>query len=140
MFGDQTVLAVGGGGDVPEVGVHVVGGQKTVDAVTALVDASGGPVSVQPVSDGVVVASSEAWLKEMAGGGSFGTSEQFRSAVPDAEHASVVGFVDIAGMVDRFGADLSASDRATLAHLSAVGLSVTTEGDTLSYRVRLLTD
>ena len=140
LFGDQTVLAVGGGGDEPEVGVHIVGGHKTVAAVRrssmrAATRASSSR-SRTASSSRRATRGSQGWRA----GGSFGTSEQFRSAVPDAEHASVVGYVDIAGMVDRFGADLSASDRATLAHLSAVGLSVTTEGDTLSYRVRLLTD
>ncbi len=40
LFGDQTVLAMAGDGDEPSVGVRVVGGQETVDAVLALL---GGP-------------------------------------------------------------------------------------------------
>ena len=140
MFGDQTVLAVGGGSDSePAVGVRVVGGQDTVDAVLALVSDAEGDVSAEPTSDGVVVSDDAAWAQALAAGGGFGDSQRFRDAVPEAGQASVVGFADLESLVGRMGGEVQGEQREALDALSSLGLSISSNGDTLTYRLRLLT-
>jgi hypothetical protein len=140
LFGDQTVVAVGGDGSEPSVGVHVVGGNDTLSAVEELVAKAEGQVTLVPVADGVVVASDPAWAAQLAQPGRFGDSADFREAVPDAAGAGIVAFVDVDGLIERFGADLSAEDRANLEPLKAVGVTVTSTSDGTTYRVRVLSD
>jgi Protein of unknown function (DUF3352) len=140
LFGDQTLLAVGGGSSQPDIGARVVGGSDTVKAVLDAVRSAGlGSATVGRSEDGVVVASSKSWLDALVSGGSFGESATFQEAVPDWAEAGLVGFADIDGLVGQYGQEISAQDRANLTPLHAVGFSVGSQDGTTSFRLRLLT-
>lgn len=146
LFGDQTVLAVSVTADgEPEVGVRVVGGPDTVDALSQLVGDSTGKrkVTTVPTSDGVVLATSPAWAQSIADGGRLGDSALFRSAVPKAASASLVAFVDFDALQASLASNGSASgtaDLATLKPLKALGFSVSYEGSVGTFSLRITTD
>ena len=140
LFGDQTVLAMGGSGDEASVGVHVVGGQKTVDAVLGLLADLDAPVVVDETPDGVVVASDEAWLEALSAGGNLGDSAAFRAAVPDADNAGMVVYVDVNAMVEAAGDEFSAEDLKVAGPLAAIGFTVTSQDGQGTFRLRVTTD
>ena len=140
LFGDQTVLAMGGEGDEPSVGVHVVGGQDTVDAVRGLLADLDAPVVVDETPDGVVVASDESWLEALSAGGTLGDSPAFRAAVPDADKAGMVVYVDVNALVEAGGDEFSAEDLKVAGPLAAIGFTVTSQDGQGTFRLRVTTD
>ena len=74
----------------------------------------------------------------LADNGTLASSPTFRTAVPKAEGATAVLYVDIARAITAFGGELPAEDAADLAPLQAFGMSATWDQDhTASYVLRL---
>ncbi|WP_068249235.1 DUF3352 domain-containing protein [Janibacter corallicola] len=151
-LGSDTVLSVGADPTTPKVALRTNGDRSTIDDMVELIQgpdtssypssySSGGPQVF--VKDGdedrVVVSNDEGYAEEVASGSGLGDSEAFKDAVPDADKASVVGFVDIASLVENYGGEMDADERANAEVLSAVGFSASGEDDHADFSVRLTT-
>lgn len=91
------------------------------------------PQAVRVLEDGLVVGSSPEAIDRMASDdGGLGRSEVFRAAVPDADDAGFVLFVDLRRALSMAGAEMTAD----LEPLAAVGVS-SRGGPDASFRVRL---
>lgn len=144
LFGDQFQLAVRLGQDnQPEGGVRVdtsaEGAKKATDALTKMLADLSPEAKASITPDGYVVASSDAVAKDLAAGGSLGTAERFKRAVPEAGSATVVAYVDIHALAKAFPAS-DKDGQAALEALDSLGLSVAVTGEgALSYTLRLTT-
>ncbi len=143
--GKQLTVAFGGmeGGE-PKVAL-VTGGDKA--AAGKLADAAGTMLMGSPsgvirteANGKQVLSISKSYADELAKGGkSLKDSTLFTDAVPNADKAQSVVFVDIAGLVDAFGTEMSAEDRKDFGALSALGVSASMNGDTGDFTLRLST-
>ncbi|MCK2221643.1 DUF3352 domain-containing protein [Actinomadura sp. ATCC 31491] len=114
--------------------------QAVLDKVQKAMTASGQPApQLAKVSgDGVyTVATSDDYAKKLAGEGTLGESETFRTAIPDAGEAAYALYVDLDKVENLYLADMQGDDKANLQVLKAVGMSgkVTDTEATFSLRV-----
>jgi hypothetical protein len=86
-----------------------------------------------------VVSWSEGYADELASGSGLGATDRFKDAVKGADSARVAGFVDISGLVTEFKDELGATQEQNLAGLSALGLTISGEGNSADFRLRLTT-
>lgn len=149
FFGSDRVLAIDGPADGTMAGLPSIGYRSITDPAAAaglvhrieplVSQVTGGfGLIARPTSDGLVMATTPQYAAALsAGDGDLGTTQAFQDAVPDADGASAIAFVD----VDRLSAMLHALEpgvhTANIDPVQAVGASVTVDGDTTSYRVRL---
>jgi hypothetical protein len=98
-----------------------------------------GRLTVTPAGDRTVLAISEAYASAVATGSGLGATKTFEDAVPDAASAKVVAYADIAGILASFKDEIPADTAKSLAPLSAVGASVSSDGASADFRVRLTT-
>ncbi len=158
LFGRTVVVSLGSGFD-PAVleeaedpsalplAVKVTGDQAGIEGVVGrLADLD--PVVEQLLgttragSDTVVVGPSEAYRDVVAKGGRLGDTATFRDVVPNADRAVAAFYLDVDGK-DDWLTSLAGDDpevARNIAPLSAVGMSVWSEGDTLHTRLRVATD
>lgn len=109
------------------------GGPGVVDGSRAAQTGVVPPDAVRVLEDGLVVGSSPEAIDRMASdAGGLGRSEVFRAAVPDADDAGFVLFVDLQRALSMAGAEMTAD----LEPLEAVGMS-SVGGADASFRVRL---
>jgi hypothetical protein len=140
--GDRMSVVLGGSGGVPEVAVRVSGERQAVDKI---VRASAGrsPFTVARVEAGTdtVLASSPGYARLVADGSGLGSVPTFADAVPGAENAQAVAFVDPTKAVTAFGdlLNLPPDVRANLAPISAIGMSARQDGDRSTFSVRVVT-
>ena len=140
LVGDDVLVAVDGEGlltGVPGIGLRSItdpeAGADLANRLgqTLAVWSGGFGITAQGTEDGMVIASTPEFADQLAeGGGSLGETSEFRAAVPDAEGASqvvwldfaaVAGFValaepeaaDVIDPLDSFGASVSADDGGT---------------------------
>lgn len=128
VFGEQLAAAVVG--ESPDVVVRVRGGDpdRALEIVRTVDTAGESAGLVRKDGGDLLLASTPQALEAAAGDGGLGRSEVFRNAVPGADDAGVVLFVDVAKAVAAFDARgdadaLDDEDRADLAQLEAFGLS-----------------
>lgn len=108
--------------------------------VSAVSSSSGTPVTRKDgPDDTVVIATDDSYGQHVASSSGLGDSDAFTEAVPDADGAHAVAYVDIAAVVDSYGQGMGDEERVNLAPLSAVGLSSSTDGDRGELRLRLTT-
>jgi hypothetical protein len=103
------------------------------------------PVVVESSTDRVVLATSKDYADELLGAGRLGSVDNFRSAVPDADRATGILYVDfdskwrdsLIAMAE--GGDTEEAD-ANTAPLTALGLSTWQDGTVSHGLLRLGTD
>ena len=99
----------------------------------------GGALTLKSAGDRTVVSLTDAYADEVASGSGLGDTAGFKAAVKDADTAQIVGYVDIAGVLAAFKDDVPADEATNLGSLSAVGFSVTGDGTSSDFSVRLTT-
>jgi hypothetical protein len=145
-LGDRATFAYGGresegvfkvalrtSGDPAAVGRFVTGMNRDSDLRSDDFRLHQGSADGDPV-----VATTEAYARELAGGG-LGDQQSFRDAVPGAEDARAVLYVDMAGMLKEHGGHLDAKKRAQYEPFSALGVTTRGEGRNAEFTVRLTT-
>jgi hypothetical protein len=141
LAGRSFALAVGGDVDPDSVfdlddatglpvGLKVEGDG---DAIGAIVDKLGGPFGVDTDGDVVVAGPDDAYRQQLLEDGGLGETDAFRHAVPDAEDAGAVLFVN-------FDAGSWFEDEDDLEPLEAVGASVRVDDGTSHLVLRVTTD
>jgi hypothetical protein len=162
LLGDRLTLvldaradlaALGQSEDVPDVpvGLRIAGDPAEIRPVLDKVLEQLGPIAaelvVEQTEDGVVVGLQREYVEEVVGGGDLGSSEAFRSVVPEADRASAVLFVDFdaEGWSERVGSswvfDEDPGAAANVAPLDALGMSSWVDDDGVQHGLaRLTTD
>ena len=156
-------ISISLGGDAPDdltsinepsdvsVGALIHGDSAGIDAVIAKLEkALGGSLAdlqvVKKSEDGkVVLASNEQYADQLLGTGKLSDDEGFKDAVPHADDAQVVGYVDFDGewgkaMLKTIRDEGGADDKEVadnLAVLRALGISAWTDGDVSHGLVRI---
>ncbi len=134
LLGDETMLAVFGSQDV------ALRSRGDGDEAYALaqrlaqaVEDNGGPPTGDRLRDldaGLAVGTSPGALdRVMATAGRLGDSDRFQLAVPEADDAGVVLYVDVARALELGAADGDLVDRSAVEPLDAPGLTVDGGGD-----------
>jgi hypothetical protein len=141
--GDRLTVAVGAG-STPQVALRVTGSADSIDRLRGAVErVSGSALQVATATSGsaTVLATDQAYATAVAQGGGLAGTDGFRAAVPDADKAQGLLYLDIAGLVSAYGPQLGI-DPSTVQRmrpLSALGVTVHQDGDALDYRLRLVT-
>lgn len=142
FVGRNLLLALDGEGltSTPAFGMRTVSDPASASAVFATIQADldrfqvlpTGTIAYDEVDDGIVLASTPAYEQVLAhGGGSLGKAARFTAAVPRADSAQGILYVDVATLLDRAGShlDLSPELRKNLQPIAALGLTETSSGD-----------
>jgi hypothetical protein len=144
--------AVAGASDPADVpaGVRIRGDAGAITAIIDKLEAAAGPgadgLHVASSGDLVAVSTDKAYADALLGKGDLGDAESFTDAVPDADRAGGVLFLDFdagdgwAEKVADLLSDEDASVRENLRPLDALGISGWTEGDVQHTLLRLTTD
>jgi Protein of unknown function (DUF3352) len=142
-LGNQLTLAFGGMGEgqsTLKVAAVTDGDRKSINTI---VDSAtrGDADQIVAREDGArtILAISEDYAAELAAGAGLGSAKVFKDAVPGADGARFVLFVDIAGLLDAFPDEIGADTREDLAVLSAVGISASGTDTSADFRLRLTT-
>ncbi len=146
LLGQQFALAVGGPDDR---GQPVVGARGTsasaassgaLDRLLQATDAAGLPLERRDVPGGYVLSTSRQQLAALAaGGGGLGGTDAFRDAVPAADAAQAVVYVDVERLAGAYTSMLGSGADDSLKALKAVGLSASQTGDGLAMTLRVTT-
>jgi hypothetical protein len=141
--GSDTAVAVGPNADEPKVALVTNGDKGLIDKLTGSMTSSTGdapPVTVKDAGDGrTVVATPAGYADEIANGSGLGDSDAFKDAVPDADKAGSVAYVDISKAVELWGGDMDAEDKENIEPLSALGFAMWGEDDHADFTLRLTT-
>ncbi|KRF23242.1 DUF3352 domain-containing protein [Phycicoccus sp. Soil803] len=142
-LGSQFSLVFGGmGEDHSELRVAAVTDgdrdvlQKISDAGQGL---GSGALTLKSDGGTTVVSLSENYADELGTEHGLGDTDRFKDAVKGADSARVAGFVDIAGLLTEFKDEVGADEAKNLAGLSALGFTVTGEGNSADFSLRLTT-
>ena len=155
-LGSQFSVAFGGmGADQGDLKIAVVSNgdkavlQKLADAggaVTGLGDPTGagdptdaGGLTLKSAGDRTVLSLTEGYADEVASGSGLGDTTGFKDAVKDVDKAQVVGYVDIAGLLAAFKDEVGTDEAENFSGLSALGFSVTGDGASSDFSLRLST-
>ncbi|MET0840083.1 MAG: hypothetical protein ABWY19_14975, partial [Marmoricola sp.] len=156
-------ISISVGGDAPDdlatidepgdlsVGALINGDSDAIEDVIAKLEQSAGTtledleITKSSKEGKVVLASNEEYADELLGSGSLGDDEGFQDAVPNAEDAQMIAYVDFDGdwgkaildLVREDGDQESEEVADNLAALRAFGASVWTEDDVTHALVRL---
>ncbi|MGO1167002.1 MAG: DUF3352 domain-containing protein [Janibacter sp.] len=138
--GSDTAVALGANGPEPEVALKTNGDRSVIDKLVGLDPDGMSGISVKDGDDDtVVVASSDSYADEVGSQGGLGDSDAFKDAVPDADDASSIAYVDVTKAVEAFGDEFDDEERKNIEPLSAVGFSLTGEDDHADFRLRVTT-
>lgn len=142
-IGDRLAIVYGGTQDgAPQVAARFSGDRGALDKIVNAVQGGAGLTlaRAQSGSDSVI-ATTQTYADAVAKDHGLGATPAFKDAVPRAKDAQAVLYVDVAAALTQVGdqAELSATDRAQLQALRSFGLSVTQDGDRLTYDARLTT-
>nr|NLI51174.1 DUF3352 domain-containing protein [Propionibacterium sp.] len=137
LLGDHSTLAFGGMGalGLPELALVTDGDQALAARVAAR---TGGFLSAREVSGSTVLATSGTFAGTVTSGGLTGLPA-FQAAVPNAQSADAVAYVDIPGLLNVAGPSFPAENRVNLDPLQAVGLAATQRGSEGTFTVRVTT-
>ena len=161
LLGDAMAIAVGpglaldemvesGGTDLP-LALVTTGQRAAADDAAAGVGAGLGALfgtepSVAGEDGRVVLGLSPSWAEEVAAGGELRDAEAYRDALPDADGATMLAFVDFDAVLDIVASAMpdlgEESDEVVdnLDPLAALGVTGTLEDDTVRVLLRLTTD
>ncbi|MCW2681221.1 MAG: hypothetical protein JWM62_2622 [Frankiales bacterium] len=103
------------------------------EKVTALASGQGPASVLRKTEDGVVVGSNPEALQRVEDGRGLGDSDVFREAVPDAEDAGYLLYVDLARALELAGQDVPEDAEP----LQALGISGSGDDDSSTFRMRL---
>ncbi|MGN6610606.1 MAG: DUF3352 domain-containing protein [Angustibacter sp.] len=142
-IGDRLAIVYGGTQDgAPQVAARFSGDRGALDKIVHAVQGGAGLTlaRAQSGSDSII-ATTQAYADAVAKDHGLGATPAFRAAVPRAKDAQAVLYVDVASALAQVGdqAELNATEREQLKPLRSFGLSVTQDGDRLSYDARLTT-
>ncbi|TPG17076.1 DUF3352 domain-containing protein [Pedococcus bigeumensis] len=149
-LGSQFSVAFGGlGADASDLKVAVVSNgdkavlQKLADSAGELMGSvepsGGGALTLKSAGDRTVVSLTDDYADEIASGSGLGDTAGFKEAVKDSGKAQIVGYVDIAGLLTAFKDEVPADEAKNLGALSALGFSVTGDGGSSDFSLRLTT-
>lgn len=142
VLGDDTLVSVGGpdGSGQPLVAYRSTGDGAAIDSLISTAQSEGQPAYRASGPDGrEVVATDEAYARAVADGSGLGDTDAFKDAVPDADDAQVIGYVDISRAVEAYGSEMSDEERKNIEPLSSVGFTARTSDDGGEFRLRLTT-
>ncbi|HKE71915.1 MAG TPA: hypothetical protein VKB55_21830, partial [Nocardioidaceae bacterium] len=128
---------------LPQVGLRSTTDVSKAKALLPKLDemlaASGAPIKLGKAtgSDSMSIATTQAYADELVKGGSLGSGETFKAAVPESDKAQFGLFVDFDKIEKLYPPSLPAQSRANLTPLRAIGLagSTTADGGTFTMRV-----
>jgi hypothetical protein len=146
ILGTDLVVAAFGDVEFPAVGVRVVteDGRRAAVLVNELLTLPEFGLETVPagVDDGYAFGTDQAAAQAVsADDGGLWNSERFRDAVADPDAASVIGYVDLAAVVEQAAAlgGQDGVDAADFAALDALGFSVTSTDEGSRIVVRITT-
>ncbi len=156
LLGSDITVSAGprtGAGTTP-VAAQVVtdGGARAVSILRTFIDGfnrygrqsgagqSGGgslPVTVLATSKGYAIANDPTYVKSLQtpSSATLGSTSLFKDAVPHADGAQIVGFLNVGSLLNAPG--VTDEDRRTLSHIGAVGLSATQNAGAGSFDLRV---
>lgn len=137
VLGSDFVIAYGGSGaegGAPLVALRTDGAK---DKISSLLSAfgEGSPLTQRTVGEREVIATDATYAEKIGNGSGLGSESAFTDAVVDADKARIAGFVRF----DKIAPDLPAADREQIAGLGVLGFSLTGEGTTTEFTLRLTT-
>jgi hypothetical protein len=144
LLGQRTALALAepDGSGRPVVGLRAqsdaAGLGPALDRFLRFTDASGLPLERRDVPGGYVLATDRAQAEALTRDGGLGGTDAFRDAVPDADRASVVAYVDVERVLATYGTGVD-GDLTALRPLRAVGLAMTATDDGTTTTLRITT-
>lgn len=141
IVGNKTTIAFGGmdtGSGMPKVALKTDGDPAVVQKLMSKVAEQGQAFGFSSAK-GVTLAMDQAYADAVATGSGLDQNATFTAAMPDYAKATQAGFVDIAKVVEQFGADIPADEKANLAPLSAFGFSASQDGGDADFTLRLTT-
>jgi hypothetical protein len=149
-LGSETAMAVLGQGDSPafvartrtDDAERAVAAVQRVLAQTLFQGAPDGLARAQELvrrtPDGLAAGSDAAAVDRVMADGDLGESATFREAVPDADDAGAIVYVDVARALTLAGQDLGEQAVHNTEHLKAVGMSASaSDGSNGSFRLRV---
>ena len=98
-----------------------------------------GALTLEPAGGTTVLSLSEGYADVLGKDHGLGDTARFKDAVRDADSARVAGYVDIAGLVTEFKDEIGADEAKNFAGLSALGFTVSGEGNSADFSLRLTT-
>lgn len=145
LLGDDTSVVMGGpaADGVPKIALRSNGEKAKADTLVSTLSGQSGsplPLVTKDGSDGTYVLATEGgYASHVATGSGLGDSDAFTDAVPDADDANAVAYVDIEQVVAQYGQDMDDEAKRNLGGLKAFGMSASSDGDRSDFRVRLTT-
>ncbi|MCA1710623.1 MAG: DUF3352 domain-containing protein, partial [Actinobacteria bacterium] len=135
LLGTDAVVALLGEGGSPGFAVRTTtkDPDRALTSLQRVLQTLGDPALVRRTSDGLVGGSTAAVVDRVAADGTLGEQDAFRRAVPDADDAGLVVFVDVPRAVRLFGPDSSQLERVEAFGMTA---SADSSGDG-SFRLRV---
>jgi hypothetical protein len=149
LFGSDFALgAEAGEGFQPRIGARArTDGARAESVIGKLIGAGSAsgvevPVVVQRTDDGYVVAGDQAYADALKAGGRLGDTAGFKAALPDADKADMLLYVDIDGALDgaRDMLPMDSLSDPDLRALDGVGMTASSDGDgDIRIRVKVVT-
>ena len=137
VLGTDFVLAFGGSGSeggLPLVALRTDGAKDTISSLLSTLGETS-PMTQQTVGEREVIATDATYAEKIGTGSGLGSESAFTDAVVDADKARIAAFIRF----DKIAAQLPAADREQLAGLGVLGFSLTGEGTTAEFTLRLTT-
>jgi hypothetical protein len=128
----QPVAGIRADSDAPGLGA-------ALDRLLRYTDEAGLPLERRDVDGGYVLSTARAQADALAEDGALGSSDTFRSALPDADTAQTVAFVDVERLGATYLKDADPEAAAYLKALRAVGLTVVATEDGTATTLRVTT-
>lgn len=136
LLGGKTLFAAKG--DLSDFGLITSAdkdtAQQTADKLLSALGQKAPDLTVHDAGGHTILATSEEYAAALAKGGKLGEQEAFRTAVPDAAHASAVAYVDLRRVFDATGADVPPAAKP----IRAIGITSTSDGSTNTVRLRVV--
>jgi hypothetical protein len=145
LLGRQFALAVGSSDapGLPVVGVRAQSSSPTLagalDRLLRATDKAGVPLQQRTVPGGYVLSTSRTQAEALTGDGGLGATAAFRDAVPEADGAQAVVYVDVNKLAQTYGSVAGASAADAIQAFQAVGLSVNPTSDGYAMTMRITT-
>lgn len=141
-LGNDTVLAVGGknANGEPNVAVRTDGERSALDKLVGASARSATPLVIASGADSRhAVGIDQKYADTVANGDGLGDTERYQDAVPDADDAQIIGYLDIEQLVATYGDEMTEEDRRAAEALSSAGMTVSSTDDGAEIRMRLTT-
>jgi hypothetical protein len=110
-----------------------------LDRLLAYTDTVGLPLERRKIAGGYVLATTRQEAEALSQDGGLGGTDAFRAAVPDADRAQAVAFLDVERLTASYGQEVDGDVAAYLKPLRAVGLAVVPSADGTTTTLRVTT-